>query len=385
MAQFVQIKEAVADHMRSTHRLVARFSVTARLLRLSRVLGISSAPGLEPGKGHMTRIGGQVRGNATERLPQSAEQNNAAALQRVLESNGDELLWLAEVMAGSRQVGEQCLAEAIELAEVAQYVGQEWILPWVKRLLVHVVLKRTSGEIRELLPLARPGIAVTLARAGVSAHDKQRLRSIPPQRIISSFDVLERACFILYVYLEYPVLDCALLLGSPRSWIESVCQRVLTKMAAVDQWRQNDRRDLQSYGSPEVRECGLKVLSVGLSEFATLVRDALLLRAHSKLAVVTNYGDLCSVSLQREEFQVAVLNEPNSARELRRRARYIRRTWPDAGILLVGGCSEALRDRLFDERVPSNIGPGDFLTVIDRLNPGVGESRPHRARVRCQR
>jgi len=57
--------------------------------------------------------------------------------------------------------------------------------------------------------------------------------------------------------------------------------------------------------------CGLKVLSVGLSEFATLVRDALLLRAHSKLAVVTNYGDLCSVSLQREEFQAAVLNEPN--------------------------------------------------------------------------
>src|SRR5438552_12191301 len=99
----------------------------------------------------------------------------------------------------------------------------------------------------------------------------------------------------------------------------------------------------------------LKVLSVGLSELATLVCDALLLRAHSKLAVVSNYWDLCSMSLQREEFHVAVMNEPNSVPELRRRATYIRRTWPDAVILLVGGSSEILAKRLYDHRVPSGI------------------------------
>ena len=130
---------------------------------------------------------------------------------------------------------------------------------------------------------------------------------------------------------------------------------------------------------------GLKVLSVGLSELAFLVRDALLLRAHSKLAVVSNYWDLCSMSLQREEFQVAVLNEPSCARELRRRARYIRRTWPNAGIVLVGGSSGALKDRLYDERVPSRIEPAELLTVIDRLNSGVAENRQHRARLRYQR
>lgn len=129
----------------------------------------------------------------------------------------------------------------------------------------------------------------------------------------------------------------------------------------------------------------LKVLSVGLSELATLVRDALLLRAHSKLAVASNYWDLCSLSLQREEFQVAVLNDPNSARELRRRAKYIRRTWPDAVILLVGCGSEVLAHPLYDERVPSRIEPADLLTVIDRLNPGVAVSPEHRARLRCQR
>ena len=123
---------------------------------------------------------------------------------------------------------------------------------------------------------------------------------------------------------------------------------------------------------------GLKVLSVGLSDLATLVRDALLPRARSKLAVVTSYCDLCSVSMLREEFQVAVLNEPNRAHELRRRARYIRRTWPDAGIILVGGSSEVLKKSLYDERVPSRIEPADLLTVIERLNSEVAQTRQYR-------
>jgi len=113
--------------------------------------------------------------------------------------------------------------------------------------------------------------------------------------------------------------------------------------------------------------CRLRVLSVGLSALATL-RDALMLRAHSKLAVVTNYWDLCSMSLQTEVFQVAVLNEPSSARELRRRAKYIRRTWPDAAILVMGGSPEDLEPRLYDQRVASRIGPADLLEVIERLN-----------------
>jgi hypothetical protein len=128
--------------------------------------------------------------------------------------------------------------------------------------------------------------------------------------------------------------------------------------------------------------CGLRVLSVGLTE---LVRDALMLRPHSRMAVVSNYWDLCSLSLQREEFQVAVLNDANPARELRRRAEYIRRRWPSASILLVGGTAGVLDRPLYDERVPSRIEPADLLTVIDRLNPGTAASPQHKARLRYQR
>ena len=202
----------------------------------------------------MSRKGGQVGG---DRRTTSSEpdQNNATALQRVLENNAEELIWVAEVMAGSRPAAEQCLAEAIELAEAAQYVGREWMLSWVKRLLVHATLKRIRSEIRELLPAAGTRSAVALARAGVSMGDRQKLRSISPQRIVASLDVLERACFILHVYLAYPVLDCALLLGCPRGWIESICERVLTNIVSVGQPIEDDYRVVDSINSPGVTEC----------------------------------------------------------------------------------------------------------------------------------
>jgi DNA-directed RNA polymerase specialized sigma24 family protein len=247
MAQIVQIEETVANDLAFESPLGCAHLAYGDLLRLSIVLGLSSALGLAPGKGHMRRKGGQGRGKAS--LRRSAEQSNAAALQRVLENNSEELLWLAEVMAGSRPVGEQCLADAIQRAQAAQYVGQEWMLPWVKRLLVHVILKRISSDIRDFLPVARPG--VILARAGGSVRDKQRLRSVPPQRIISSFDVLERACFILYVYLDYQALDCALLLRCPRAWVDSICEGVFAKIAAVDEATQNEFKDAKAFISPE--------------------------------------------------------------------------------------------------------------------------------------
>jgi len=187
--------------------------------------------------------------------PESAKQNDATELQSVLDDNAEELLWIAEVMAGSRPAGEQCLAEALELARAEQYVEREWMFSWVTRLLVHVVLKRISGEIREMLPTARTQGTGTPARSRAGTRDRAKLRSIPPQQIIASFDVLERTCFVLYVYLQYPVLDCALLVGCLRGRIEAICERVLTKIVDVHETPRDGLRDLDSFISAGVREC----------------------------------------------------------------------------------------------------------------------------------
>jgi DNA-directed RNA polymerase specialized sigma24 family protein len=253
MAHFVQIKEAVANQIALESPDCAPLCERARCGQYTG-FGFPEHTRYELGKGHMNRKGGQVGGDLRTTRPER-DQNNAAALQRVLDNNAEELIWVAEVMAGSRPAGEQCLAEAIELADAAQYVGREWMHSRVKRLLVHVALNRISSEIRELLPASRTRSAVALTRAGVSVRDRQKLRSISPQRIGASLDVLERACFILHVYLAYPLLDSALLLGCPRGWIESICERVLTNIVAVGQPTEDGYRYVDSIGSPGVAEC----------------------------------------------------------------------------------------------------------------------------------
>ncbi len=257
MAQLVQIKEAVANHIALGPWRGCAHS-RPRMLRGVKQdsSGWFGLTGVELRKVvTMSRKDDHDNESLRATLPESVKQNNATALQRVLDNNAEELLWIAAVMTGSRQAGEQSLAKAIELAKTAQYVGREWMLSWVKRLLVHVALKQISGEIRELLRPAGPRSPVTPARAGVSARDQQELCSISSQRIIASFDVLERACFILYAYLQYPVLDCALLLGCPCAWIEPVCERVLTKIGDLGQPTQDVFRHVDSFISPEAGKC----------------------------------------------------------------------------------------------------------------------------------
>jgi DNA-directed RNA polymerase specialized sigma24 family protein len=186
----------------------------------------------------MRRRGDHTSGNMRPVLPELVQQKNATALQRLLDDNAEELIWIAEVITGNRQAGEQRLDEAMKLAQGAHGVDQEWLFSWVKRLLVRVALEQIRREIRELLPPVAPQIAVTLARVAVSSPYRHQLRSMSSQEIIASFDVLERACLILYAYLQYPMLDCALLLGCPRSWIEPICERVLTKITEIGEMRQ---------------------------------------------------------------------------------------------------------------------------------------------------
>ena len=112
----------------------------------------------------------------------------------------------------------------------------------------------------------------------------------------------------------------------------------------------------------------LNVLVVGSMELTNIVRDALVLCGRSRLAVATNYWDLCSPWLRdAAQFQVAILDASFSDRELRRRAEYIRRRWADIAILLVSDECNLLDDPLYDQRIPAEINPEELAAVIDRL------------------
>jgi hypothetical protein len=70
---------------------------------------------------------------------------------------------------------------------------------------------------------------------------------------------------------------------------------------------------------------------------------------------------------EKVQVSVAVLDLSSSERELLQNAEHIRRRWPGAVILLVGDKLPHLDDPLYDERVASDIQPGELLDVLERL------------------
>jgi DNA-directed RNA polymerase specialized sigma24 family protein len=203
----------------------------------------------------MSKTSGQLAGSVRPTVYKAPEPNCATALKRIFESSADELVWIAELISGSRQTAEQCIAEAAELAETAQYVGPEWILPWVKRLLVQVAVRSISAEIREWLPSPSSRLPAKLVKLGLSESERRKLRAISPQEIIASCDALERACFVLSAYLRYSLLDCALLLGVPRDWIEPTCERAFMKILDVALSAKRQLGEIASFVSPGAVGC----------------------------------------------------------------------------------------------------------------------------------
>ena len=204
----------------------------------------------------MKREAHTIAPNVPRALKGESELERETILRQLLERNADELLWIAEVMCGKRECAEQCIAEAIELANTAHFAAVEWIVPWVKRMLVRTTLKRMSGEVTGFVARSASPVLNSQGVAGLSISGRDRLRSIPSQRIVQSCNALERSCFILFGYLQYPALDCALILGCPRRWIEPICQSVLAKVTEVDTSKVHAFRDVDSIPSLGVTECG---------------------------------------------------------------------------------------------------------------------------------
>ena len=203
----------------------------------------------------MKREAHTIARNVTRALQGESALDRETVFRQLLERSADELLWIAEVMCGSRESAEQCIAEAIELANTAHFAAVEWIVPWVKRMLVRTTLKRMSGEVTGFVARSASPVLNSQGVAGLSISGRDRLRSIPSQRIVQACNAFERSCLILFGYLQYPALDCALILGCPRRWIEPICQSVLAKVTEVDASKVHTFGDADSIPSLGVTEC----------------------------------------------------------------------------------------------------------------------------------
>ena len=110
----------------------------------------------------------------------------------------------------------------------------------------------------------------------------------------------------------------------------------------------------------------LHVLSIGSTESCDAVRDALLLRHKCRLFVAASYHDLSAIPAT-EGFEVAVVHQTLSERELRISLERIRRYWPEARILLISAHSDSFNNPLYDEWARPGISALTFLETLERL------------------
>jgi hypothetical protein len=232
-----------------------------------------------------------------------------------VESEAEELLWIAEVMIGSGDSAQQCVDDAIKLAQGARHSGK-WVLPWTKRLLVKVALRRTSSQIRPLLQSDRLPAPAKAARIRTSAPELQQVRSLTPHRITDSCNVLERTCFILSGYLQYAPVDCALLIGCPRSWVEPISERATTKIIGMlAQDNPGDQRPESSMSTAPLVMKRESFLSSGPEQLIRLC-EGRLNRDHPHPSALPT-ADLSCVALESaEQFQIVASDVLRSSKVL---------------------------------------------------------------------
>ncbi len=158
---------------------------------------------------------------------QSTALANRAVPKERFERESADLHWLAAVILGGEQHVEECLLDAIRLAEHGGYVAPEWLEHFDQRVTVRTAVDKIRAEIQTIAGnYPRRSDAATMVHA-LSETERRVLRSIEAKKIGRSCNALERATLILYGYLGFSVQDCALLLDCCRSVIEPACARAL--------------------------------------------------------------------------------------------------------------------------------------------------------------
>jgi DNA-directed RNA polymerase specialized sigma24 family protein len=163
--------------------------------------------------------------------PKQAHRSSAASTSLItIIREAQELQSLAGVILGGEQHVEECIADALRLAEIGGYVSPEWLKLWVQRTTAQAAADRMQREIRECVENCGLVFAMEIPIPPLNVDGKRVLRTIAIDRIWAACNALERAVLLLHTYLGFAVQDCALLLGCHRSAILSACSSAFSSI-----------------------------------------------------------------------------------------------------------------------------------------------------------
>ncbi len=168
------------------------------------------------------------------------------ALARTFANEHTELLWLAFLLTGDREMSVDAVADATDMNDAGNPFFRNWMISWSRKLVIAKALSVVEFDMAESVRRTRerryerPAPAATENWSLDAAADKEQL-----ERALLAIDLFPRCALLLTVFEKVSIQDTASLLNADREAVrnaKAIGLAELTWNLADPQWHEATTR-----------------------------------------------------------------------------------------------------------------------------------------------
>lgn len=161
----------------------------------------------------------------------SAEYATAEDFQRLFASEMKDLFHLALLLTADAEDAECCVIFAIRDCMAVDSVSKAWTRTWARRAVVRNAIRIAAGLHK------KPQIGNSDSECALPIVESRRGTSgiMVESAGILTLDSFERLVYVICVVEQYPIRDCALLLGKSLQDVLNARNRAMDQVAAFEQ------------------------------------------------------------------------------------------------------------------------------------------------------
>lgn len=146
-------------------------------------------------------------------------------LQGAFARQRETLYWIALMITGNTQLGEESVIDAVSLAESDNHGFRLWLAHWAHSATVRVAVNAVRSSINETAAAYADWTCSHPTHEPLSRSDHRSLRELNPYEVIQRLDIVARAVLVLYGCHRMSLAECARLLDVPhQSVVGAYCR-----------------------------------------------------------------------------------------------------------------------------------------------------------------
>ena len=164
--------------------------------------------------------------------------------QRLFAREMANLFRLSLLLTADAENAECCLILAMRECLTTSTVSKKWALKWARRMVVRNAIRLVEGT-----KCAMPNDTCS---EGPDLHlqpSAYRIEAMQDARAILTLPDFERLVFVICVFEQYPILDCALLLRRFPKDVNDARLRAINRVLAAEERNRHESTTTSPYGS----------------------------------------------------------------------------------------------------------------------------------------